>query len=83
VVVLHHTHVIVALRQGCLSLDVEAVGVPCTTKGTSGPHQIIKPTLLCRSQTAKAEYYDDPSSNNGHHKAKATVQKPGSANEVM
>ena len=31
-VVLHHTHVVVALSQGCLSLDVEAVGVPCTTK---------------------------------------------------
>ena len=28
VVVLHHTHVVVALRQGGLRLDVETVGVP-------------------------------------------------------
>ena len=30
VVVLHHTVVIVPLRQGSLRLDVEAVGVTCT-----------------------------------------------------
>ena len=30
VVVLHHTHVVVALGQRSLSLDVETVGVPCT-----------------------------------------------------
>ncbi len=29
VVVLHHTHVIVALSKGGLCLDMEAVGVPC------------------------------------------------------
>ena len=30
VVVLHHTHVVVALGQRSLGLDVETVGVPCT-----------------------------------------------------
>lgn len=47
VVVLHHTHVIVALSQRRLSLDVEAVGVPCTTKHI----HTIKHNQLSRSQS--------------------------------
>ena len=36
VVVLHHTDVIVPLRQGGLGLDMEVVGVPCRKTACSG-----------------------------------------------
>ncbi len=45
------------------------------TLGSTGPR------LLCRSQTAQC--CDDPSGTDEQHKAKATVQKPGSANQMM